>query len=319
MIVAHLHYEKLGIDGYPLYIWGGGVAEALTRLIRAHHQFYWAVAWGSDNQALEDLIRHKAKIAKLVVGTHFYQTPPAFLEKFEGVKAVRVMAPDGATFHPKTYLFVSPERSALVIGSANFTKSAMSGNIEACCLIEGASKEKLFVEMRKFITGECWDKAAIVDADFLRAYRIQHAATKEARAALKKFVPLKRPKLTARRGDPMEMSWKDFVQKVRGEKHFQMRLQVLARARLILAGSDNFSQLDQIERKAIAGTLGTKETRPGDLDWGLFGSMFGFGVLKRKININSPQISDALDCIPATGLVKHDNYDQFVGNCSTHR
>lgn len=294
------------------HIFGGNVASTLMRLMKAHHKFYWAVAWGSDNPALADLLRHKGKIAKLVVGTHFYQTPPAFLEKFEDVEAVRVMAPDGATFHPKTYLFVSLERSALVIGSANFTNSAMGNNIEACCLIEGASKEKLFVDMRRFITEECWEKAAVIDADFLRAYRIQHAATKAARAALKKFASLKRPKPTARRGDPMEMSWAEFVKKVRSEEHFQKRLQVLARARVLLDGADNFSQLSKIERKAIAGTLGGKEERPGDLDWGLFGSMFGFGVLKHKINANAREISDALDCIPPAGLVTHDNYNQFV-------
>ena len=63
---------------------------------------------------------------------------------------------------------------------------------QACCLIEGAFKEKLFLDMRRFITGECWEQAAVIDADFLRTYRIQHAATKVARAALKKFAPLKR-------------------------------------------------------------------------------------------------------------------------------
>jgi hypothetical protein len=291
---------------------GADVSATLTRLMQAHRKLYWAVAWGSDNPALAELLRHKSKIARLVIGTHFYQTSPAFLEQFEDDEAVRVMPPNGATFHPKVYLFVSKERSALVVGSANFTRSAMASNVEACCLIEGPSSEGLFVDMREFITDECWEEAVVIDADFLRAYRIQHAATKGARAALKKFSPLRRPKSSARRGDPLEMDWSAFVQRVRSEEYFEKRLKVLARARVLFDGVDNFSMLDRIERKAIAGTLGGKEKGPGSLDWGLFGSMFGFGVLKSKINGNAAAISDALDCIPPTGAVTQDNYNDFV-------
>src|ERR1035438_3184476 len=108
------------------------VSATLTRLMKLHSRFYWAVAWGSDNPALGELLRHKSKIGKLVIGTHFYQTPPTFLEQFKNVRAARVVPPDGSTFHPKTYLFVSPEQSVALIGSANFTKSAMDSNVESC-------------------------------------------------------------------------------------------------------------------------------------------------------------------------------------------
>ena len=155
--------------------------------------------------------------------------------------------------------------------------------------------------MRRFITVKCWKEARVIDADFLRDYRIQHAATNAARAALEKFTPLKRPKPTAKRGDPMEMSWAEFVQKVRSEEFFQERLKVLAQARVLLDGAGSFSQLSQIDRKAIAGTLGGKEEQPGGLGWELFGRMFGFGVLKSKINANAQEISDALDCAPQRG------------------
>ena len=294
------------------HVSGADVAATLRRLMKVHRKFYWAVAWGSNNPALADLLRYRDKITKLVIGTHFYQTPPAFLEKFEDAEAVRVMAPDGATFHPKTYLFVSRERSALVVGSANFTQAAMGGNVEACCLIEGASNEKLFEDVLKFITNECWGKAVVIDADFLRDYRIQHAATKDARTALKKFATLRRPKPTAKMGDPMEMDWAEFVQNVRREKHFEKRLKVLARARVLFDNVENFSMLSQIERKAIAGTLGRNEEGPDNLDWGLFGSMFGFGVLKKRVNENSLEISRALDCIPSAGPLRRDDYNRFV-------
>lgn len=291
---------------------GEEMPAILKRLMKTHDKLFWAVAWGSDNPALAELRRLRSKIDKLVIGTHFYQTPPAFLEEFEDVATVRAMPPTGATFHPKVYLFVSRERSALVVGSANFTQAAMAANVEACCLIEGASDEQLFSDARDFITDTCWPTAKAIDADFLRAYRIQYAATKAARTALQKFVPLKRPKTSADSGDPMEMSWAEFVRKVRSDEHYEMRLRVLARARILLSSVDKFSMLTQTQRKAIAGTLGNKEDNPGSLDWGLFGHMFGFGILKRKINDNATEISDAMDCIPPAGPVTEDDYNMFA-------
>jgi len=80
----------------------------------------------------------------------------------------------------------------------------------------------------------------------------------------------------------------------------------------MLSRVDQFSTLTQIERKAIAGTLGTKEDNPGSLDWRLFGYMFGFGILRRKINSNAPEISAAMDCIPPAGPVTQDDYNRFA-------
>lgn len=299
-----------------IFIPGRDVAATLKRLIKTHSKFYWAVAWGSDNPALPELLNHQSKIARLVIGTHFYQTPPAFLEQFENVKAARVVLPEGATFHPKTYLFVSRERSVALIGSANFTQSAMKSNIESCCSIEGRSDEEIFRNIQQFIEDDCWKKAQVIDDNFLRAYRIQHAATKAARAALKRFVPLKRPKVSAQRGDPLEMDWPGFIARVNEDRYHSIeeRLELLTRARAMLSGVEKFSMLPDKKRKAIAGTLGKVEMKssPGELDWGYFGAMGGFGVFQTLINGNSADISDALDCIPLNGPVKEVEYDLFV-------
>jgi phospholipase D-like protein len=289
------------------------VSATLKGLMKAHDRFYWAVAWGSDNPALSELLHYKSKIGKLVIGTHFYQTPPAFLEQFKNVNAARVVPPDGSTFHPKTYLFVSRERSVLLIGSANFTNSAMESNVESCCLIGGETSERLFRDIQKFIEDDCWESAEIIDSNFLRAYRIQHEATKAARAVLRKFSRLKRPTLSASRVDPLEMNWLDFVSKVR-QKNLENRLKVLAQSRRLLDGVAGFSKLATIERKAIAGTAGKRESGPESPDWGAFGRMSGFGVFQNLINTNSPEISDAMDCIPPTGAVTGDDYDLFVQN-----
>jgi hypothetical protein len=87
---------------------------------------------------------------------------------------------------------------------------------------------------------------------------------------------------------------------------------VLTESRKLLEGVDSFSKLATKERKAIAGTLGQSERGPESPDWGTFGWMGGFGVFQNLIINNSPEISEALDCIPPTGAVTGDDYDKFV-------
>jgi HKD family nuclease len=290
------------------------VSSTLRRLMQAHSHYYWAVAWGSDNSALAELIRQRSKIVKLVIGTHFYQTPPGFLANLEEMDEVRVVPPDSGagTFHPKTYLFVSVDCSAALVGSANFTNAAMESNVEACCLVEGKSNDAFFRHVRKFIEDRCWSQAERIDEDFLRSYRIQHDATKQARADLRKFRPLRRPLPAARRGDPVEMDWPTYLEKVRHDSYFDERLQVLAKARSILGSSPTFSTLAKVERKAIAGILVRNEPGPDNLDWGMFGSMVGFGIFKNIINDSPEEISDSMDCIPPTGTVTRNDFDRFV-------
>ena len=288
------------------------LSTTLKALMNGYSHFYWAIAWGSANSALTDLLQQSSKIKTLVIGTNFYQTPPDFLQHFKDLRSVRVVTPDGATFHPKTYLFVSADRAAALLGSANFTNSAMESNTEACSLIEGTASDEFFRKIRAFITRDCWNSARPIDNNFLRSYRIQHAATIGARTALRQFKLLKRPKQSAHRGDPLEMDWPTFAAGVKQEKHYQDRLKVLTESKKLFAKVDSFSQLSLIERKRIAGTLGKKETGPQGVDWGTFGRMSGFGVFQVLINGNSGEISDAVDSIPSTGDVTSLEYDRFV-------
>jgi hypothetical protein len=97
------------------------VNAELTRLLRACSSCQVAVAWASVGfKAFDLLAKNAEKIERMVVGTHFYQTHPDFIERFLGHPNVRfVLNPDGV-FHPKVYLF---EKSGgaweCVIGSPN--------------------------------------------------------------------------------------------------------------------------------------------------------------------------------------------------------
>jgi hypothetical protein len=47
-------------------------------------------------------------------------------------------------------------------------------------------------------------------------------------------------------------------------------------------------------------------------NWGWFGSMFGAGVFKNRVNQNDINLSRALDAIPPAGEVLEVHYSQFI-------
>ena len=67
-----------------------------------------AVAWATvDFEVFRLLVKNKKKIKKMIVGTHFYQTAPEFIETFLAHPNVRFILPTGgeSVFHPKIYVF----------------------------------------------------------------------------------------------------------------------------------------------------------------------------------------------------------------------
>ncbi len=110
------------------------INKNLIRLIGECSSCQVAVAWASASDkftAYNLLVKNVQKIARMVVGTHFYQTHPAFIEKFcTNSKARFVLNPDGI-FHPKVYLFEKTGGQwECVIGSANFTQAGLEKNNE---------------------------------------------------------------------------------------------------------------------------------------------------------------------------------------------
>jgi HKD family nuclease len=81
----------------------------LMRLLRECDSCQVAVAWASVGfKAFELLTKHEDKIARMIVGTHFYQTHPDFIEQFLGHANVRFVFHPDSLFHPKVYLFEKP-------------------------------------------------------------------------------------------------------------------------------------------------------------------------------------------------------------------
>lgn len=285
------------------------------KLFKNCEKFWCAVAWGTMNPCLPLIERNPEKVQQFIVGTDFYQTSPEFLERLSAKVNFRAIPPNNSgTFHPKLYLFIDDcSIATAIIGSANFTNAAMSSNTEAMLLIERDCRNDEIGQLLSFVK-TCWQRAEVVDADFLHAYRIQWSACQSELEKMRGFKRLKRPNSKAKKIDPLLMTWKQFVAEVKADKEHatDMRLDVLKCARKLFNGSEAFMDLDEYKRKALAGILGSNEPNSDEIPWGWFGSMVGAGVFKKLIKNNSKALSKALDAIPLVGFVERTHYDLFV-------
>lgn len=287
------------------------------RLTRKYKEFYWSAAWASTSpKAFSELIKRKEAINKIVIGTHFYQTHPDFIEAFLDNNNVRfIKQPDG-TFHPKLYLFLdSPTKWELIIGSANFTNSAFTKNIEASVLLSNRenNSEGIFKSAKTFVEG-IYDDAKVFDKDALIEYRkiweIQQQKIKSLSGKYggktRKSTPLYESEIGTR-------TWKKFIELVNSETSHGLtkRLRVMEIAKQLFEKAKHFNQLTEDERKFLAGApnnLGIK----GAEYWGYFGSMKGNGVFVNKIIENDILITKALSQIPLLGYITKNHFQNFL-------
>jgi hypothetical protein len=73
------------------------LSAAFAEQIKSCEQISFATAWASTSfDGYKALKRHEDKIATAVVGTHFFQTDPKFIEHFASHSQVRfIPATDG--------------------------------------------------------------------------------------------------------------------------------------------------------------------------------------------------------------------------------
>ena len=80
--------------------------KEFKRLISHYDQIYWATAWASPVDGIFEVLKNnRHKIQKIVVGIHFYQTHPNFIEAFLGDERVRFIQQPAGTFHPTLFVF----------------------------------------------------------------------------------------------------------------------------------------------------------------------------------------------------------------------
>lgn len=295
--------------------------KEFLRLLDSYNDYYWLTAWASVNsKAFEKLDKNRDKIKQIVVGLHFYQTHPDFIERFLDLKSVRYIKQPEGTFHPKMFLFYNSKTDwEILIGSANFTHAAFKLNTEVSTLITSNDFTTNLTVSEVFeIINSVWADSNSFDKLELEAYR--------------KIWINNRPKINSLSGKygnrtknkksnnkpiyqvPVaNMDWKAFMEKVYNDQYHSLdsRLKVLNIAKSLLEKVDSFNELQDDERKFIAG-IPNKLKVDSDVDWGYFGSMKGAGIYKNKIAENDMNISNALDEIPLSGQITKIHYQRFL-------
>jgi HKD family nuclease len=291
--------------------------KEFRRLIEQYDNFYWATAWASSSSKLfKELLINKNKIQKIVVGIHFYQTHPDFIEAFLNDQHVRFIQQPEGTFHPKLYLFTNnTNKWEIIIGSANFTYEAISHNREASILISNKDNNSTdtFTNAIKLVE-KTFTESKIFNKSDLENYRIIWKIQRQKIKSLSGQYGSKKRKPKPIYEVPMaNRSWAEFMNKVRNDQTHGLdrRLRVIEIARELFEKENHFNELTEDQRKFIAG-IPNKLAIVGAEDWGYFGSMKGAGIFKKKIKENDRNVSKALDQIPLTGQITKRHYDNFI-------
>lgn len=292
----------------------GKTRSRLLTLIKMCDSFSWATAWATENDVFDAAVTAHRKMRRLVIGTHRYVTSADCLTTCLPLPQVKVVAPDGPTFHPKVYAFEVNEQIVVYVGSSNLTHAGLASNVECGVFLTGELSHPKLEQLLRFVEAQ-WSSAEVLDEDFIASYRANKERVKEAQAALKMFTRIPKPRHTDKSAndiEPASMTWRYFVRLVRqDEKHPTAdRLAVLARARELFAAGRPFAQLSEIQRKSLAGIL--KPPRQDGLDWGLFGQMTAFGQYTKILRRHAQRFSDALDHIPLQGAVTRAHFDGYL-------
>ena len=295
------------------------IEAVLAKQLSSCKSIRWAVAWASCNTKLfTKLVESKHKIDQLIVGIHFYQTDPDFIEEFLDHPNVKfVMNPNGV-FHPKLYLFENEDNTWFcVTGSSNFTNGGLSTNSEVAVGFDsdGVDSKTNYVAIDSRLNAYFdSDSARALTKNELSAYRAmwkrQQRRLESLSGTYTKSTKKKNPKTSPLDVPLFVMDWPQYYEIAKDDKGVHTtegRLRVLETAHVFFSNNDRFSDMDDDARRGIAGIYETKE-----IDWLWFGSMKGHGFFKQAINNNVPQISVALDEIPLTGEVTEDHFDQYL-------
>jgi len=291
--------------------------KEFRRLTKQYNNFYWATAWASSSSKLfNDLLANKSKIHKIVVGIHFYQTHPEFIEVFLNDKKVHFIQQPEGTFHPKLYLFTdNSNKWEIIVGSANFTNEAFLRNTEASILLSNkdTNSADIFANAMKLVEETFADGKTFNKSD-LDKYRITWKIQRQKVKSLSGQYGSKKRKPKPIYEVPMtNRNWAEFMNEVRNDPThgFNRRLRVIEIAKELFESVTHFNELTEDQRKFIAG-IPNKLDIDGAEDWAFFGSMKGAGIFKNKIKENDRNVSKALDQIPLSGQITKRHFDNFI-------
>lgn len=293
------------------------IDKTLTKLMKKYPKYHIATAWASLGSKSSDvLLTNKKRIKRMVVGTHFYQTHPKFIERFINSKRVKFILKTDGVYHPKVYLFSNTKDDwECIIGSANFTLSALTRNTEIVVHIKSTDSDSgnIYKTIMDTIEGYWVDAESISQEECHNYKNIWEKNRKKLNSLKEKYGKAKKSKPLVK-SEIFSLSWPEYFEIINNDEFhsFEGRIELLNTAQRYFRENANFSQLDEIQRREIAG-IATENQSSSNIGWGWFGSMLGAGKFQNRINTNNIFISNALDAIPLQGKIYKSDYNNFVG------
>ena len=292
--------------------------KEFLKSLENYSNYYWTTAWASSkSEPFKKLIENNDKIGKIVVGIHFYQTHPEFIETFLDNKNVRFIKQPRGTFHPKLFLFFNNSQDwKIILGSANFTKSAFTENTEISTVItpKDLNSNEVLETTFSFIE-KTWNDAKYFDRKELEDYKTVWKNQKPKRDSLSGNYgnTKKTNNKPIHQASIVNMKWNDFVENVKNAEYHSLnaRIGVLDVCRELFNKSNSYSDLTKDERKFIAGVPNKLNVKEG-IEWAYFGSMRGNGKFNKQIGENNIEISNALDEIPLFGQITKNHFNKFI-------
>lgn len=280
------------------------------RLLMEYAHYYWMVAWaGNPLPHIGELLEQSGKIRMLVVGLHFFQTSPSFIETFNPLPTVRFIKSISGFFHSKVYLFVNNKDNwEVLVGSANFTHAAFNRNNEACVLLHSSEADTAFFQQVMRSIEVAWHQGTkFTDAELADYTRM--AGRRNERDS---------EDHTGNNGDGglgvalpiVRMTWGEYMDRIfrAGNGRITERINLLD----IVAGNferyPEFAQMPPLQRKQVGGYISAGQP----VDFRLFGNMQNGTTFTSLINNDPAGISEALDSIPPDGEVSEAQFRLFV-------
>lgn len=257
------------------------------------------VAWAtsSKGQGRHWKALDLSKIRYAVVGTAFAQTEPAALEDLANKPGrLRLMINSYGTFHPKVVFGRHGDQVCAILGSANFTTAAYTGNTELSVLLEGTDGDPELQVIEAYIRKQ-WQGGTELTKEWLDEYVLTWKAAKLRRI----LVP--RAKLEVDSLTDLEMSWSTYVELIRKQEGRKLSngtpirvtgaspsyMEELRLTRAALRSEPRFENLSKDQRNLLMGT--------GITSSGFLGSMKPAGYARGLVRSQPEKIGKSLDVI----------------------
>lgn len=284
--------------------------DTFEDLIDHYNHLQFCVAWAGVPKSFDAgklLCKHRNKVERGVVGLHFYQTDPQFIDEFLDCETIRYRKKTDGVFHDKIYLFYdSPKDWCAIIGSSNFTSGGFKKNNECNILIsnDDINGAITFKSLKKHIE-TMWLDSELFTKKQLSEYEKCFNAQKGKQDSLARTVKSRSNIFLS--SQLIHMTWDEYCALLNKNPRKDTLLKVLSYTTSIFKKYRNrsYGDMTELERRRICGADAT------DRDFECFGTNAKIAMLNQMID-GEKHIVKAIDSIPITGEITETQYNKYV-------